>query len=136
MKSEINNELDKIIININTLDNKTYQYQFVLYEKTGKIFDYNDKKLFLKSSDNIMELNKRVKIKGKIIQPNNKRLTEEINEVNGYPLRGIVYKDKDITLQDPPFKFIGIEDKADYENRETCRKYDFEDIINWPNIDE
>lgn len=63
-------------------------------------------------------------------------LTEEINEVNGHPLRGIVYKDKDITLQDPPFKFIGIEDKADYENRETCRKYDFEDIINWPNINE
>ena len=80
IKSEINNKLDKIIISIRALDNIPYQYQFVLYEKTGKIFDYNDKRLLSNSSNNIMELNKRVKIKGKTIQQNNKRFTEEIND--------------------------------------------------------
>jgi len=80
MKSEINNELDQIIISISKSYNESYQYQFVLFESEGKIFDFNDKRLLLKSSDNIMEQNKRVKIKGKIMQPNYKRFTEELND--------------------------------------------------------
>lgn len=80
LKSEINNEFNKIIIRLSALDNKDYQYQFVLYEKTGKIIGFNDKKLYLQSSDNILELNKRVKIKDKIKKSNYKRFTEEINE--------------------------------------------------------